>query len=159
MRVRFYGARAGDGLPDESNLIYEETFTDPVRLATGRFIWVDDEPLEYLFSAVFTTPVSLSANVPYWLEIVQIGDLASTFRWEFSPTGDGSGHVYINRAVSDWRRTTYTGEVAYRLVSIPEPSAFGVLLCVVLCLRRRRGRKEAPGEWRTHKGINQLSRI
>jgi hypothetical protein len=142
MRIRFYGSRASNGLPDEANLVYEETFTNPTRTATGRIVLVDEGPLEYLFNARLTTPVSLASGLRYWLEIVQVGDIDSRFRWEVSPTTDGSGFAFINPTTVDWRSTLpgATVNTAYQLVSVPEPTALGVFLCVLLFAGRRRSR-------------------
>jgi hypothetical protein len=140
MRIRFYQARASNGLPDEANLVYEQTYVNPTRVATGRIVLVDEGPPEYLFNAQLTAPVSLASGLRYWLEIVQIGDVNSTFRWEFSPTSDGSGHAYVNPSVPDWRRTTYTADTAYQLIAIPEPTALGLFLCVLFFTGRRRSR-------------------
>ena len=84
MRIRFYHARPGDGLPDDDNIAYEVSFLDPSRTATGRLVQVPPGPAEYIYEADLTTPVSLDAGTPYWLEIAQVGDLDSHFRWEFS---------------------------------------------------------------------------
>ena len=147
MRVRFYGTRASDGLPDEANLVYEETFANPMRTATGRIILVDEGPPEYQFIAELTVPVSLAAGLRHWLEIVQVGDANSTFRWEFSPTSDGSGFAFINPDTVDWRRTIpgLTVDNAYQLISVPEPTVFGVFWCVLILAGRRRGRKAVSG--------------
>lgn len=146
MRIRFYGSRSGDGLPDEANLVYEETLANPARAATGRIVLVDEGPLEYQFNAQLTMPVSLASGLRYWLEIVQLGDVDSRFRWEFSPTSDGSGFAYINPATIDWRHTvSLTVDTAYQLISIPEPTVLGLFSCVVLLAGRHRSRKEVSG--------------
>ena len=80
MRVRFYGARSGDGLPDDSNIVFEESFNNPLREATGRQVFVGIDPDEFEFQIDLTTPLSLVADTPYWLEIAQIGDIDTHFR-------------------------------------------------------------------------------
>jgi hypothetical protein len=142
MRIRFYGSRASDALPDEANVVYEETFTNPTRVATGRIVLVDEGPPEYLFNAQLTTPVSLASGLRYWLEIVQVGDIDSRFRWEFSPTSDGSGDAFVNPTTVDWRSSLpyATTDDAYQLIAIPEPTALGLFLCVLFFAGRRRSR-------------------
>ena len=127
IRVRFYGARASDGLPDEGNLVYEENLSNPARTATGRHVLDGISPHEYLFQSSLAAPVSLGAGVKYWLEIVQIGDLTTHFRWEFS-IADLNGQAFINQFTGDWRTTLpgTTVDTAFRLYSIPEPCMAGV---------------------------------
>ncbi len=61
MRIRFYGARPGDSLPDDNNIIYEESFLNPQRVATGRRVLVDRLPMEYRYEVDLAAPVSLTA--------------------------------------------------------------------------------------------------
>ncbi len=138
MRVRFYEARASDGLPGET--MYEESFLNPSRVATGQIIAANGAA-EYLFEADLTTPIQLDAGIPYWLEIVQVGDQDSHYRWEVSP-GTGTPFAFINDLVPDWQRTTGTANVAFQLVT-PEPETFVLLsFGFGLVSKRRAGRTE-----------------
>lgn len=75
--------------------------------------------------------------MPYWLEIVQLNDLESHFRWEFSQT-DANGQAFINPIVGDWRHTqSITSDTAYQLWGIPEPPSLA-LLVIGLCAFMRR---------------------
>ena len=136
-RIRFYGARPGDGLPDESQIVYEQVVDTPTRTATGERVAVGVGPDEYLYETPFDAPVSLSSGVTYWLEVSQLGDLDTHFRWEFSQT-DANGQAFINEVTVDWRATTLSSDTAFQLIAVPEPSA-GLLL-VALSLTVRLGR-------------------
>lgn len=129
MRLRFYGQRPNDALPDENQILLEEYVSNPTRVATGRFILTGVAPLEYRFDLDLTTPQVLPRDVPYWIEIIQIGDLSTAFRWEDS-LSNRNGHAFINEITGDWRHTQVTiGDLAFQLSTIPEPST-AVLLCI-----------------------------
>ncbi len=98
MRVRFYAAREGDGLPGE--ILFEQSLPNPSRIATGRTIAVGARPPEYLYGIDLSSPIVLEADTLYWLEVVQIGDLESHFRWE-SGYGLIPSHVFLNQNVVD----------------------------------------------------------
>ncbi len=139
MRLRFYDARPGDGLPGQT--LWEESFLNPSRVETGGFVWANGGA-EYIFEVDLTTPFTLDAAVPYWLEVVQVGDVDSHFRWEVSP-GTGTPFAFINPFVPDWRRTTVTANVAFQLSTIPEPTALGLFVFgFILVTRRKRRRRE-----------------
>ena len=137
MRIRFYGAREVDGLPDDSNIVFEESFLNPSRIATGRTVFTGVDPDEYIYQVNLTPPIQLDAATPYWLEIVQIGDVDTAFRWEVSQA-EQNGQAFINEATVDWRSTlpSLTADTAFQLI-IPEPSVFGLCICGFLFLRRR----------------------
>ena len=136
MRLRFYSARPGDGLPGD--VLCEESYLNPSRLATG--VIIDGNAPEYLFGADLSSPVSLVSTVPYWLEIVQVGDLESHFRWE-----DGYGLVPecagINNLLPDWELLSDSGQ-AFRLLTVPEPSALVLLVAASALIATGRRRKE-----------------
>ena len=142
MRIRFYGARAGDGLPDDANIIFEQSFLNPSRVATGRTIAVGGLPMEHLFEANLAMPVLLEADTLYWLEIVQIGDVDSRFRWEFAFT-DQDDHAFVNGNVADWQLANLGGDLAFQLSTIPEPSTvfLALLGLVFVCRRERKERR------------------
>jgi hypothetical protein len=140
-RIRFYEARAGDGLPDDSGILFEEFHANPLRVATGRTVAVGPQPPEFRFEVDLTNPVSLAANLHYWLEIVQLGDVDSLFRWErgFGPLGD---FVFLNPNVQDWQ--SVPGNFAFQLSSVPEPATLLLLLFGIGFTQwGRRGRRVA----------------
>ncbi|MEK6643287.1 MAG: hypothetical protein AABZ08_05210 [Planctomycetota bacterium] len=122
IQVRFMAARSSDGLPDESAVLFAQTFLNPMRTATGRELaGIGGRPLEYLFTADLNTPVALQSGVPYWLEIVQLGDVKSGFRWEdaFDTLAD---HAFINPLTPGWYASE--GGLAFQLFDVPEPTTF-----------------------------------
>ncbi|OWY71290.1 hypothetical protein B7486_11905 [cyanobacterium TDX16] len=138
MRIRFYGVRPGDGLPDDNNVLLEEFHQDAVREATGVLVFVGGRPAEYRYQVNLTTPLSLEAATLYWLEIVQIGDVESAFRWE---TGWGivPSHAFRNAGIPSWQLVT--GNQAFELSTVPEPQSAALVGVVSLVfVRRRRGR-------------------
>lgn len=141
MRVRFYGARASDGLPDEGNILFEESFLNPSRTATGRTVWVGVDPDEYIFEQDLSTPFELVAGVPYWLEIVQIGDAGALFGWQFSFT-DQNDSAFVNDLAPDWMYLGLGADAAFQLISVPEPSALGLVFLGTFLVGTRRSRKE-----------------
>jgi hypothetical protein len=145
IRIRFYQSRPSDGLPDEDDVLFEETFLDPSRTATGNVIWLGALPPEYVFEVDLPTPVILDAGTPYWLEITQIGNIDSLFRWEFS-RADENGQAFTNPNTDGWRATTsITSDTAFQLSTIPEPMTLTLFLTgFSFAAARRRPRKESP---------------
>jgi hypothetical protein len=133
MRIRFYGARPGDGLPDDNNVLLEEFHQGAVREATGVLVFVGGRPAEYRYQVNLASPLSMKAATLYWLEIVQIGDVDSAFRWE---TGVGliNGLAFINGGFGDWQQVS--GGHAFELSTVPEPGFLGSIISVVPFLRR-----------------------
>lgn len=134
-RLRIYPPRPGDNLPDEPNVLREEFFVDPVRTATGMFIGAPGFPDEYLYQVDLATPFPMLGSTLYWLEIVQIGDFNTAFRWELA-LGDTGGAAVKGTFVpgDDWMLFSTT-DTSFQLSTIPEPAslAFGVLVaCVIL---------------------------
>lgn len=141
MRVRFYGVRPGDGLPDSSNILFEESFLNPTRVATGRTVLLPGPPDEYQFDADLSSPFLLQSNQLYWLEIAQVGLPSSHFRWERG-TGSIPGRSFSNPIVPDWQATV--GSFAFTLSTIPEPGTGLLLLCAsTWFVTSRRGRRES----------------
>ena len=141
MRIRFYGARAGDGLPDDGNILYEESFLNPSRTATGEIVLVGGSPDEYIYDVDLASPVSLEADTLYWLEIVQVGDIDTAFRWE-AGISDLVGHAFSHTYLPDWQFSS--SSLACQLVAIPEPATLTTLLLGLGLVFRRR-RKEVSG--------------
>ena len=142
MRIRFYGARSSDGLPDETNMVFEESFGDLGRTLTGQEVFVQGNPNEYRFVANLHTELVLSANQIYWLEIVQVGDPTSHFRWE---TGFGAqpGHAVVTYATGDWRPSS--GSFAFQLSTIPEPAAVTFFIFTFSLFSARRAPRRMLG--------------
>ncbi len=141
MRIRFYAPRASDGLPDSTNILFEESFLNPSREATGFTIAVGGRPLEYQFEVDLGSSFHLAADTLYWLEISQIGDRASIFRWERG-TGLLAGFYFLNPNLSDWSHSP--GSFAVQLSSIPEPGTGILAVSASTCLMvLRRGKRSA----------------
>ncbi|HPF37060.1 MAG TPA: hypothetical protein P5081_19635 [Phycisphaerae bacterium] len=139
-QIRFLEARSGDGLPDDSNVVYEAIVANPSRVVTGEHVFVGVDPAEYLYEVVLSSPVSLAANRTYWLEVQQIGDLETAFRWEFSQS-DANGQAFMNAATGDWRHSTLSSDTAYQLIATPEPTSLCMLavpLAAIVFEKRRR---------------------
>jgi hypothetical protein len=74
------------------------------------------------------------------MEIVQLGNPNSHYRWEVSP-GNGTPYAFINPNVTDWRRTTSTANLTFELWTVPEPSTVLLVLgALSLTLTRARTR-------------------
>ncbi|QDV90315.1 hypothetical protein RAS2_13940 [Phycisphaerae bacterium RAS2] len=145
MRVRFYDSRPTDGLPGV--VLFEQSFVNPMRVPTGRQVLIGAHPDEQRYEVDLSQPFQLEANAPYWLEIVQVGDINSYFRWEFAPTG-GLPLAFTNLITGGW---TSTGNSlwnnAFQLITIPEPStALLSLAGIGTAVSRRRKSKRLGGK-------------
>ena len=138
MRIRFYGARSGDGLPDDGNVIFEESFLNPTRTPTGRVVFVDIDPDEFMFQVGLSTPLSLTPDTPLWFEVAQIGDIDTTFRWEFSTVPSPMGLAGINPITVDWKETAFNAHNAFQLSTIPEPGSCVLFLTAAFLIEHRR---------------------
>lgn len=127
IRLRLYDARPIDNLPGK--VLFEESFNDPPRVATGLFMHVGAGPPEYRYEIDLSTPWSLASGTQYWLEIAQIGAIDSLFRWEYS-FGNGAPFAFTN-PLTDWRRYSGNANLAFQLSTTPEPVS-SVLLMVGL---------------------------
>jgi hypothetical protein len=139
IRIRLYNARPSDGLPGPT--LYEETFVNPSRVATGRHVGLPTFPTEYRFQATLSTTVQLQASEPYWLEIAQIDDNASLFRWETS-SAPGGPFAVINEHLEDWNYVPGANHVSFQLMSVPEPALFLSIVPYAIVFLRLRGRRE-----------------
>ena len=145
MRIRFYAARPGDGLP--GGLLLEQSFLNPPRVPTGSEVLAEVRAPEYLYQADLSTPIALSANTIYWLEVVQVGDVNSTFRWE-SGYGLVSCRAFVSDSIPNW--TSVSGSYAFQLSTLPEPATIALLACAALIVRLPvRGRKGNRQRWLT----------
>lgn len=127
MRIRIHSARPGDGLPGD--VIYEQLAINPTRTWTGRRVGVTVLPREFYYQFNLPTLLQLTGQTRYWLEIVQIGDLSTAFRWEFS-VSDNSRHAYINPMVAEWQYPQGNGDLAFQLTPVPEPPVICFLSAV-----------------------------
>ena len=140
MRVRIYDARASDGLPD--NVKYEGTFLNPSRTSTGfRVITTGYHP-EFYYEVSFSTGFTALPGIRYWLEVAQVDDVNSHFRWESSGYGAQS-YLYMNPLVSDWQDSNTGANLAFQLISIPEPATL-IPLTLVIALLTRNPRTRRP---------------
>jgi|CXWL01.1.fsa_nt_gi hypothetical protein len=139
MRVRFYDARPGDGLP--GTMRREETFLNPSRTATGRNVWSDSpQQPEFLYQVNLATPFEAQGNTAYWLEVVQVGDVNSTYRWEYSTTQEDR-YAFLKTGMNDWQLGSTLRDLAFDLYAVPEPSSLSFFVIgIVLIGRPSRGR-------------------
>jgi len=140
-QINIHEPRQSDGLP--GTVVFSETVVNPFREWTGRNVLSAAGGREYRFVVDLATPFFLEANELHWLSIYQVGDPASSFRWEFSQVpGPANGQVVNNVVYPNWQVSApITSNTAYEWYSVPEPAAFsfvfmsGFLFCV---LRRHR---------------------
>lgn len=138
-RLRLYWPRVSDGLP--GNIVHEETIQNPTRTATGRIVLTGIAPREFLFESTLATPVDLIENARYWLEVVQLGDISTHFRWETSVSGN-SQYAYDNPLGAGWRMAHGQGDHAFQLIS-PEPTSAALFVVSSLLLIATRSRRIA----------------
>lgn len=137
IRLRIYEPRASDGLPGQVK--FELAVQNSFRVATGRVIQVGVTPNEYRFEEPLPTPVDLVEDDSFWLEIVQLGDVTTHFRWETS-VSDNDQFAIVNISVPDWLSAQGQGEQAFQLIS-PEPTSaalYGFAICYFIRARSRR---------------------
>jgi hypothetical protein len=131
IRIRFYDDAGG--LP--GTVLWEEPFANPPRLATGFGIATGPGPPEFRYQVDFQHCFAPTVGAPYWIEIAQLGDLGSRFRWENSNT---PGEFAVQFPIgTPWHLAASTAQMAYELRT-PEPCSGALLLLgLVSCLRRR----------------------
>lgn len=160
MRLRFYDARIQDGLP--GTVLFEETFLDPFYAWTGRRVLTGPAPDEYKFEIDLSSPMQLVELTTYWIEIIQIGDPSSLYRWESSRSSEINGFAFQNAATNDWIHTqNTTSDLAFQLSTIPEPSSAALMLLPCFYFSCRGGRKEAQRwvgnlsiQWSTRRNVS-----
>lgn len=132
IRVRFYGDRSG--LPGD--LLREFTFFDPPRQATGVSIPTGVGPLEYVYNVDLPVCLPAQSGTTYWLEIAQLGDIDSRFRWEASNNGEFAVRFPID---TPYRLINNLGQLSYELRT-PEPCSGALLGLALAYLLNRRAR-------------------
>ena len=134
-QINIHDPRAGDGLPGD--VIFSQLVVNPFREPTGHPVISIGGGPEYRFVVDLSTPLSLQGGTTKWLSIYQVGDPASTFRWEASvapPPPNGSAAQ--NEVLPNWAFYEPTNH-AFQLYSVPEPSSLSLLsLCVMILSRR-----------------------
>lgn len=133
MRIRWYAARPGDGLP--GSILREQTFLNPSRSATGRRVFVGVDPHEYQYQVDLAAPFPLAENTTYWLEIIQLNDLNSAFRWEFT-SANPEHRAFLNGGFPDWRLAS-PGSLSFQLSTVPEPITFALIATGVFMICKR----------------------
>ncbi|MBI5762946.1 MAG: hypothetical protein HZA51_05405 [Planctomycetes bacterium] len=137
MRLRVYGARPQDGLPGD--VIREQTTTDARRTPTG--LVIGGHP-EFEYEMTLEAPLSADANTAYWLEVAQVGDPSSVFRWVYSAHA-GTPFVVTNGHVPDWVRIPDGPNLCFQLHGVPEPHGLLLFVTVLMACDRIGGRREA----------------
>jgi hypothetical protein len=97
------------GLPGD--LLFQTTTSDPSRAWTGQLINIAGARKEYFYRLVLPQCFSVEANTTYWLEIAQLGDINSRFRWENSNTLDGFAVQFP--IGTPWRLSSNPSQLAY----------------------------------------------
>jgi len=144
-RIRVYDQRPGDLLP--GSVLYEQSFSNVPRTWTGRFVLVSGAPQEFRYEVDLSLPLELPATTTLWLEVAQIGDINSLFRWENSLSAPLNGKAYINPITPnmDWRYSLpeLTTNTAFQLIgNIPEPCSFVFLAIAGIALFRQRSHRQ-----------------
>ncbi len=138
-QINFHEPRPADGLPGD--VIYSETVVNPFREWTGHHVISAAGGREYRFTVDLSTPFFVQGGETTWLSIYQVGDSASSFRWEDSVAPPPpNGAAAKNEVFPNW--TPYAAaNNAFQLYSIPEPSSLALILVSSLMLVRIRSRR------------------
>lgn len=130
IRIRFYSD--ADGLPGDP--LQETTLLNPAHPWTGKYIALGPLRKEYLYELLLPQCFPVQGGIPYWIEISEISDPNSRFRWENSNTaGEFASQFPIG---SPWRITTGSGQMAYELWT-PEPCSGALLALGVAAISGR----------------------
>ncbi len=130
LRVRIWSDTAG--LP--GTVLHEGILQNPSRTWTGFFVALGPIRKEYLYRLEIPGCFAAQAGASYWLEVDQIDDVGSLFRWENANIFGG----FAQRFPIDtpWRSSSPNqGQMAYELWT-PEPCS-GVLLALAVGILRR----------------------
>jgi len=131
-RIRFHDQHGTFPSSPPDDVLYEELFSNPLRDPTGFF--VSGGFPEYRFVVNLSKRFEVLASKLYWLEISQVGEPSSYFRWESSSGGERAFQFPVGSA---WQ-ISGGGQLAYEL-RVPEPGS-GVLVGLVWLILRRRGK-------------------
>ncbi len=132
LRLRFWSDVSG--LP--GTVLYETAFVNPSRSWTGSFVALSPFRKEYLYRLPLENCFLAEAGTDYWLEIAQIGDSDSRFRWESSNSVGGFAQQFP--IDTPWRLSASSTQLAYELWT-PEPaSGLALTGAVVTAMSRRR---------------------
>jgi hypothetical protein len=142
MRLRFYGARPGDGLPNDGAILYEQTIQNPPRLGTGNLVLVADAVNEYEYTVELPSPIAFTANTSYWLEVAQLGDPQSDFYWETGRILPHNGIAATNPLEPNWAFFGPPYDMAFQLIT-PEPSVFALVLFAAAVTTQLRDRRRS----------------
>ena len=136
-RIRLYDQQPTAALP--GNVLYEQSFSSVPRTWTGRFIVTFGAPRELRYEVGLSVPMTLNPLTPYWLEIVQDGDVNSHFRWEQSQNTLLNGQAFVNAVVGDWTQSfpSPQSNTAFQLITVPEPTS-AILFAFLIALGMRR---------------------
>jgi len=132
----FLGTDAVTGLPSESTIVQAELHMDVTRAATGRTVFTSIDPPEYRFQVDLAAPLTLEANTTYWLEIAQIGEQQSHYRWEYA-VQPANRFAFRHAALPDWQLSALNVDLAFELQTIPEPASIALIAIGVFVLSRR----------------------
>jgi hypothetical protein len=134
-RIRFFDDIAG--LPGSS--LYEAVLDNPARSWTGSLIGIQAARKEYFYQGTLPQCLVPAPGSTNWIEIAQLDDINSRFRWENSNTLDGFAVQFP--IGTPWRLSSNPSQLAYELWT-PEPCS-GVLFAgsiagAVLRMERRK---------------------
>ncbi len=136
-QINIHNPRAGDGLPGD--VIFSQVVINPFRELTGHTVISIGGGPEYRFVVDLATPLFLQGGDTKWLSIYQLGNTASTFRWEASlGPNPWNGQAFANEIVPNWSLYE-TGNTAFQLWSIPEPSSLTLIAITIPLIHRVRG--------------------
>jgi len=136
-QINVHEPRAGDGLPGD--VIFSQLVVNPFREPTGHTVISLGGGPEYRFVVDLSTPLSLQGGDTKWLSIYQVGDPASTFRWEASlGPNPWNGQAAQNEVFPDWAIYPEVN-TAFQLYSIPEPSSLAIIAFTIPLLNRNLG--------------------
>jgi len=140
IRVRFYDSRPGDGLPGSP--LFEQTTINPSRNWTGDFISVAGGPREYRYAVDLAGGFAIGGGTQYWLEVAQMGDVNSLFRWDVSITPPLTDIAASNINFPNWTHAGLSppGNNAFQLLT-PEPTTAALSCCGLYAILARRARR------------------
>lgn len=138
-QINVHEPRAGDGLPGD--VIFSQLVVNPFREPTGHTVISIGGGPEYRFVVDLSTPLFLQGGDTKWLSIFQVGDPASTFRWEASlGPNPWNGQAAQNEVFPNWAIYPEVN-TAFQLYSIPEPSSLVLFLVGSLTFFRIRSHR------------------